>query len=609
MTPSLTLFFIVEPPSYQYLACYLAASIRNHLPASVKLLGYCPQHRRADLDPAAVETLRRMNCEVRFFDAEGKFDPPYPHGNKILACLEPRETDFSGFVDSDVLMIRDNSVENLLRAGHVSASPAASMRWAGQEIWSRLYGAFGMAVPKDRILLMRDKREDVVPYFSSGFVLFPEQHRTAEGKGFAQVWYETARQIDAIPDLDNKRPYLDQMSLPIAIARAGLRWNELPEEQHFILGGSIRGKPLPTDRPIYTVHYRKWDVLKEAGLAAQGYDGLRRQVGTSRVKWIFSQPAPEARRKITARPVRAEPMQKTTLAGAPDPSKAPMAAVTMVYQDHFFLERWVRYYSEQIGRENLYILRHGADPEIDRIAEGANIIHVPNLPDKSRLDRERWGMLSQFASGLTLYHNWVLTNDVDEIVALDPAIGHSLPNYLNNLFENGAPQVISPFAVEIIHTPASEKDPILPDYRILERRRNFRINSNYAKPCLIRNRIRFSVGGHGSNIQDVTLDPNLYLFHLRYVDDVISRQRLAARRELELGRGSGEALRDGTWAKSLAAYETLCTGQPVAERSSFPEITDMMIDGRTQAATGNWFFKTYRSKELYRLPERFSKLF
>lgn len=599
MSNSLTLFFIVEPPRYQYLACYLAASIRNHLPADVQLVGYCPEHSKSTVSSSSIETLRRLGCEVRFFDTENRFEPAYPHGNKILACLEPRDTEFSGFIDSDVLFIKDNQINNLIRERHVTASPAASMRWDGQDVWSKIYGAFGMEVPSQRIHLMRDQRHESVPYFSAGLVTFPEKHRNTNGQSFAESWYETALHIDAIPDLDNKRPYLDQMSLPIAIERAGLKWNELPEEQHFILGGSIRGRPLPEDKKIYTVHYRKWDILKEVGLAKQGYDGLRKRVGTSRVEQIFRQPVP-----LGALPPSAAPVT-----GVPDPSKATMAAVTMVYQDHFFLERWIRYYEAQIGRENLYILRHGHDSEIDRIAEGANIIHVPNLPDKNRLDRERWGMLSHFASGLTLYYNWVLTNDVDEIVAVDPAIGDSLPDYLNKKFETGAPRVISPFAIEIIHTPASEKDPILPDRPVLERRRNFRINSNYAKPCIIRNRIRFSIGGHGSNFEKVLLDPNLFLFHLRYVDDKISRQRLESRFSLEMNRGGESGPRDGTWAKSLAAYENLCTGQPVGEQSSFPDIYEKMIQGRNRAVSGNWFFRTFRSKELYRLPERFSKVF
>ncbi|MGB0799982.1 MAG: hypothetical protein ACPGRD_11760, partial [Planktomarina sp.] len=53
--PSLTLFFIVEAPQYQYMACYLAASIRQNMPAEVKLVGYCPSHKMDELDPAAIE--------------------------------------------------------------------------------------------------------------------------------------------------------------------------------------------------------------------------------------------------------------------------------------------------------------------------------------------------------------------------------------------------------------------------------------------------------------------------------------------------------------------------------------------------------------------------
>jgi hypothetical protein len=291
-SPSLTLFFIVEAPSYQYMACYLAASIRNHLPADVELVGYCPEETMGDIDPAAIETLRRMRCEVRPMKTQGRFLPPYPHGNKILACLEPRDTDFSGFVDSDVLFIRDNTLANIVKDGCVSASVAASMYWAPQKIWGSIYGAFDMDVPEERVMLMRDRRRPRIPYYSSGFVTFPEQHRTADGQSFPEVWMDTAQKIDAIVGLENKRPYLDQMSLPVAIRRAGLSWNELPEEQHYILGGILRGKPFPTDRDIYTVHYRKWELLTENGLAPQGYGGLQKQVATRRVSGIFDRPLP-----------------------------------------------------------------------------------------------------------------------------------------------------------------------------------------------------------------------------------------------------------------------------------------------------------------------------
>lgn len=615
--PSLTLFFIVEPPSYQYLACYLAASIRNHLPADVELVGYCPAHRMSEVDPNVIETLRRMRCDVRSFSAENRFDPAYPHGNKLLACLEPRSTAFSGFVDSDVLFLQDNQIGNLISDGCVSASVAASMYWARQTIWDTIYSAFDMEIPDDRVTLMRDRRKPMIPYYSSGFVTFPEQYRTPEGLSFPQVWMETAQTIDGIEGLENKRPYLDQMSLPLAIQRAGLTWRELPEEQHFILGGQMRGQGLPADRKIYTVHYRKWDVLKESGLSEQGYDELRKQVGTRRVSWIGKQPLPAGippLKDAAVAPASPAPaLAPTAPAKGPDPSRADVAAVTMVHQDYAFLARWIEYYARHLGRENLYVLRHGDDAEIDRIAAGTNIVHVPNPEDKSGFDRRRWVALSKFASGLTLYYNWVICGDVDEIIAVDPAVSDRLKDYLlDKLREPVTPRAISPFAVEIVHTPATEPEALAPDAPLLSRRRNFRLNSNYAKPCMIRNRIEFSVGGHGSNLADVALDPHLYLFHLRYMDNDLSRERLEQRRRWmaeKNGDPEDTGRRKSTWDQGDEAFNILSKQAPVAEVIDFPEFREQMVEGRSQAATGNWFFKNMRSKELYRLPERFTQLF
>ena len=99
---------------------------------------------------------------------------------------------------------------------------------------------------------------------------------------------QIAQQLDAAPNLPKKRPYLDQMSMPLAIRKAGLDWNILPDEQHFILGGLARGKPLPADREIFTVHYRIWDIVKEIGLSRQAKDMLERQVGVRRLAQLSS---------------------------------------------------------------------------------------------------------------------------------------------------------------------------------------------------------------------------------------------------------------------------------------------------------------------------------
>ncbi len=282
MGAPLTFIYIVEPPDYQIMACWLLASIRHHFPGDVAAIGYCPEHRMDELHPGVVKAHELMGAEIRPLRTDAMWDSPYPHGNKILAALQPRDSAYSAFVDSDVLFLRPNRVETLAVPGHVACSAAASLIWAGDEIWGQIYSAFGMAVPAERIRLMRRSGKERVPYYSAGLVGFPEAD-TGQGR-FAEVWYDTARRIDRIETLDRRRPYLDQMSLPVAIRRAGLGWRQLPEEQHYILGGKLRGKPLPTDRPIHTVHYRTLDILRETGLMDQARQMLNAKTGARFVR-------------------------------------------------------------------------------------------------------------------------------------------------------------------------------------------------------------------------------------------------------------------------------------------------------------------------------------
>ena len=285
MLPRLTIFFIVEPPDYQVMACYLAASLREQFGDSVALVGYCPAPKLALVHDQVKIVLAKLGCEVRPFAVEGRFDPPYPHGNKILATMEPRDTEFSCFMDSDILALRPNDVANIVAEGKVSLTPAAWMGWGDQDMWGVIYDIVGLPLPEDRIKLMKQKKgAGKVPYFSSGLFSFPEQHRNAEGKNFPQVWYEVAQAVDTNPDIPQKRPYLDQMTLPLAIRKAGLDWNILPDAQHYILGGRQRGEPLPQDRDIFAVHYRRWPLLKEAGLSGLAKTLLVKHAGVKKLQ-------------------------------------------------------------------------------------------------------------------------------------------------------------------------------------------------------------------------------------------------------------------------------------------------------------------------------------
>jgi hypothetical protein len=99
-------------------------------------------------------------------ETEGAFDPPYPHGNKMVATLQPRDSEYSCFLDSDILFLRPNDPANLIHEGHVSLTPAASMGWAGQEVWTLIYDTAGLPIPEERIRLMnQNKGKDRMPSF------------------------------------------------------------------------------------------------------------------------------------------------------------------------------------------------------------------------------------------------------------------------------------------------------------------------------------------------------------------------------------------------------------------------------------------------------------
>jgi len=296
-----------------------------------------------------------------------------------------------------------------------------------------------------------------------------------------------------------------------------------------------------------------------------------------------------------------------------DKTKAKMAAMTMVRGDHFFLQRWVDYYGKQLGREHLYILNHGGDREIAKIAEGANVIHLPYDETRYCFNQRRWQMMSAFTTGFTRYYNWVLCGDVDEIVGVDPDVSDNLLDYMLRFDEGRAPRVITPFAIELVHNPALEPEALTRDGGILDRRRIFRLNANYAKPCITRNKIVFGPGGHFASEKAGFLDPHLYLFHLRFVDYAMTHDRLAlrrAQRHIQSGDLAEVDRKVTGWDTAWDSYDALSRRTPVADTVDFPDFRAEMVAGRHAKDGGAfWMMGGGRSSDVYRLPERFARLF
>jgi hypothetical protein len=294
-----------------------------------------------------------------------------------------------------------------------------------------------------------------------------------------------------------------------------------------------------------------------------------------------------------------------------DPTKSPLGVMTMVYQDYDLLKNWVSYYEKQVGRQHLYILSHGNDPEHRSIAEGANVINIPRDPSLFQLERRRWFLISQFTNGFLRYYNWMISGDVDEIVALDPDQGSNLAEYLQRYESPKAPKSICPFGIEIVHNPDIEPDALDADGPILSKRRLFRLNANYAKPCIVRQDVSFTNGGHANNHQPRFLDDHLYLMHLRFYDFEMSCDRLKGRAVLRKDiYDKPDSNKKDVWAQSIETYKRLACQEPKDTSINFPEFRAKMLEKAQDLHNGKvTFFGGGRSKELYRLPDRFTELF
>ena len=112
-----------------------------------------------------------------------------------------------------------------------------------------------------------------------------------------------------------------------------------------------------------------------------------------------------------------------------------ICALTMVRNDEFYLRKWVAYYGEQLGRENLYVYLDGKDQEVPEWCEGVSVVAVDKIPgqvveaEKGRLD-----FLSKTAAELLERYDLVIGTDADEFLIVDPELGLSLVDSLRLVY-------------------------------------------------------------------------------------------------------------------------------------------------------------------------------
>ncbi|MGH1424593.1 MAG: glycosyltransferase family 2 protein [Pseudooceanicola sp.] len=282
-------------------------------------------------------------------------------------------------------------------------------------------------------------------------------------------------------------------------------------------------------------------------------------------------------------------------------------AITMLRDDLFFLEIWLRHYGGMLGRENCYVIAHGREPDVLKMAEGCNIIGLPGEHHKN-FDMKRWRLLNNLVNGLNSYYKHVIVGDVDELVVIDPSAGKSLLDWLEDAPER---RVFTPLGLEVLHQVDVE-DEAITDH-VLGPRRHVRVATHYSKPCVISTGTKIARGGHFAQFDKLFTPDVLFMFHLKFVDFgaycAVMDRRNAVTEAVQVDSFKDASIGRHWFAEARgedrAVFEAFADIPMQPEFDMRPIRKAMQRSWKARGATGFWEFDRPDYNQMYVLPDRF----
>lgn len=238
MAKKLSLIFVVDGKVLEAMSLLLVASLYQHHYAEkdVEIIAYVTPKTLENFDKVTHTLFAVCNVRIESLqNDEVNWKREYPHGNKIIACSARRDSISTIFFDTDMvclasLVSNDFDIEN-----RVCVVPEGTPTWGkGNDRWDRAYAHYGLPFPKDRVILTRRRRIEYVPYFNAGFIGFPNKD-ISDGKSFGELWLETSIDFDWKCPVAQKRPWLDQITIPLTIKRFDMKYQSLPDVFNFSL--------------------------------------------------------------------------------------------------------------------------------------------------------------------------------------------------------------------------------------------------------------------------------------------------------------------------------------------------------------------------------------
>ena len=293
---------------------------------------------------------------------------------------------------------------------------------------------------------------------------------------------------------------------------------------------------------------------------------------------------------------------------APATGELPtMAAITMARDEGPMLRRWVDHYGRELGEQNLVVIDDNTqDGSTDALP--CPVIRIPPIAKKP-FEPARMGLLSGLAESLLNVYDAVLFADADEFIVADPDKYESIRHLVADRADK---DVLGVVALNVVHH-ASEP-PLDPARPILDQRRYAKFLPLMCKPSIKRVPAAWRWASHGI-MAPYAVDPDLFMFHMKYGDRDQLRAISAARNEAwktdrradgtswTLGADESVEVLDRLWDDvDLDAVKTF-----EVPRKRLPEIIEGRRDGSWRAV-GKGQVIAMRKRPLMAIPERFRGL-
>lgn len=203
-----------------------------------------------------------------------------------------------------------------------------------------------------------------------------------------------------------------------------------------------------------------------------------------------------------------------------------IAAITMARNDNFFLTRWIKYYGNEIGYENLYIYLDGTDQEIPKNAGAAHITKLPHTDmPRTTGDKYRIGLMNDLARKLLKTYDIIIGCDCDEFLIVDPKTNQTLAEYLSKI---KIKNTVSGLGLDIGQNMNTEHELDI-NAPLLEQREYALLSTRYTKPVVKNVPLDWGRGFHSIDGHNFHIDKNLYLLHFGAVDMKMLERKATAR--------------------------------------------------------------------------------